>query len=698
LITDTTDTVTVNAAAIVDRDRLFDITGGAAKDTLTGGGGNDTISGGGGADNITGGPGADNLTGGSGKDNFIYALADNQTAITGESRQSGPDTITDFGTASDIVRVAYTVAADATVDFTNKGAAADNANGMSLLSSVLGQYFYNTGTKSIVMDTDANGLLQAGDFAVNVGLEALGTKDVQAYITTAGGAETVTTGSGNDQVTLLDTTSAKIDTITTGAGNDVILTSQGGLNVGGSGGDIINMGAGTDTLSISGTGTTVSPANDAALVGVENITFTSAGHTLDLSAQTEALNITTFSGTNVITIGGAAVASGFTGSSNATGADTLVTNQAQLAVMTTVDGGLGTDILQLAATTALVDADFGRVTNMENLQLTGISTITLGTAADAALGASDIVTTGNSTTGITSTMTLTNIAADALATTKVLTLAGSSNYVVTNSGTSFDRVTTDATSTGTVTVGLGNVNANTATVVVNGSGATAVTSAAGDTITVTGLDAASGAFTLNTGIAAITAGAGAQTIGGTMTGGTINAGIGQDTITAGVAGDYIIVLADDGATAGHAHTTFVNTGGVWATGGSDKIHIAQATAGSVGGIGNNDTTVANGATNTGVTGSLVPVNAELYVATTNMATSTAANAVANFAAISSLAFAGNVAATTTKILVGDDSADTFIFKFTSAANDTSILAGELELIGIVDGLAATVHGDFAFIA
>jgi hypothetical protein len=533
---------------------------------------------------------------------------------------------------------------------------------------------------------------------VNVGLEALGTKDVQAYITTAGGAETVTTGSGNDQVTLLDTTSAKIDTITTGAGNDVILTSQGGLNVGGSGGDIINMGAGTDTLSISGTGTTVSPANDAALVGVENITFTSGGHTLDLSAQTEALNITTFSGTNVITIGGAAVASGFTGSSNATGADTLVTNQAQLAVMTTVDGGLGTDILQLAATTALVESNFGRVTNRENLKLTGISTITLGTAADAALGASDIVTTGNSTTGITSTMTLTNIAADALATTKVLTLAGSSNYVVTNSGTSFDRVTTDATSTGTVTVGLGNVNANTATVVVNGSGATAVTSAAGDTITVTGLDAASGAFTLNTGIAAITAGAGAQTIGGTMTGGTINAGIGQDTITAGVAGDYIIVLADDGATAGHAHTTFVNTGGVWATGGSDKIHIAQATAGSVGGIGNNDTTVANGATNTGVTGSLVPVNAELYVATTNMATSTAANAVANFAAVSSLAFAGSVAANATKILVGDDNADTFIFKFTSAANDSTILASELELIGIVDGLAATVHGDFAFIA
>jgi Ca2+-binding RTX toxin-like protein len=692
VITDATDTVTVDASAIADRDRIFDITGGAAKDTLTGGGGNDTIRGGGGADNITGGAGADNLTGGAGKDNFLYALADADTAITAQSRQSGGDTITDFTTASDVVRISYTVATGGpTVDFSNKGSAADNANGMSLLSSVLGQYFYNTGTKSIVMDTDANGLLQAGDLAINVGLDALGTADVQAYITDNSGADTITTGGGADQISLLNTANA-IDTISTGAGNDTILTNQNALNA--TAKDVINGGSGTDTLSIAGTGTTAVMNNDAALTGVENITFTSGGHTFDLSNQTEALNVTTASGTNVITLGGTA-ASGFTGG---TGADTLVTSQAQLAVMTTVAGGAGTDVLQLGATTALVDADLGRVSAMENLTLTGISTITLGTNADAALGASDIVTTGNDTTGITSTMTTTNVVATALATTKVLTLDGSSNYVVTNAGTTFDRVTTAATSTGTVSVNLGNVNANAATVVVNGSGNTTVASDAGDTITVTGLDADSGTFTLNLGIAAITAGAGAQTIAGTMTGGTINAGIGQDTITAGSAGDYIIVLADDGATAGHAHTTFVNTGGVWATGGSDKIHIGQATAGSVGAIGDGNTTVANAATNTGVTGNLIPANAELYVATTNMATSTAANAVANFAAVSNLAFAGNVAANATKILVGDDNADTFIFKFTSAALDTTITAGELELIGIVDGLAATVHGDFAFIA
>ena len=119
----------------------------------------------------------------------------------------------------------------------------------------------------------------------------------------------------------------------------------------------------------------------------------------------------------------------------------------------------------------------------------------------------------------------------------------------------------------------------------------------------------------------------------------------------------------------------------------------------MGAIGDGNTTVANGET----VAAVVTQGAELAVVTTNMATSTAANAVANFAAVGSLAFniAVNpaIAAQATKILVGDDGADTFIFKFTATgATNTTIEAAELKLIGIVDGLAATVHGDIAFIA
>jgi hypothetical protein len=338
---------------------------------------------------------------------------------------------------------------------------------------------------------------------------------------------------------------------------------------------------------------------------------------------------------------------------------------------------------------------------MENLQLTGISTITLGTAADAALGASDIVTTGNDTTSITSTMTATAVVATALATTKVLTLAGTSNYTVSDTGTAFDTVTTSGS--GTVNLTTGNTNSNAITAIINGSGATTIGGgAANDVITVTGLDAASGALTLNTGSVAVTAGAGASTIAasGSYTGGTINMGIGQDTINAGAAGDYIIVLANDGATAGHAHTTFVNTGGHWTTAGTDDlIHIGQATAGSVGAIGDGNTIAAGAET----VAAVITQAAEVAVVTTNMATSTASNAVANFVLVGSLAFniAVNpaIAAHATKILVGDDGADTFVFKFTATgATNTTIEAGELQLIGIVDGLAATVHGDIALIA
>ena len=46
----------------------------------------------------------------------------------------------------------------------------------------------------------------------------------------------------------------------------------------------------------------------------------------------------------------------------------------------------------------------------------------------------------------------------------------------------------------------------------------------------------------------------------------------------------------------------------------------------------------------------------------------------------------------------DDGADTAVYLFTSAANDTSILAAELTLIGFFQGVAATAAADYVFIA
>ncbi|MBD0865359.1 MAG: hypothetical protein GDA36_07010 [Rhodobacteraceae bacterium] len=67
--------------------------GDGGDDVLSGGVGNDTVMGGNGNDTVIGGNGNDTLTGGNGADTFVFAAG------------SGTDTITDFGTGADRIRI-----------------------------------------------------------------------------------------------------------------------------------------------------------------------------------------------------------------------------------------------------------------------------------------------------------------------------------------------------------------------------------------------------------------------------------------------------------------------------------------------------------------------------------------------------------------------------------------------------------------
>jgi hypothetical protein len=100
--------VTFNGA--LEADGKFNITSGAANDTITGGTGADTINAGAGNDTITGGDGADTITGGAGDDTInltetvaavdkvVYAaVLDTDTAAQGLAK-TGRETITGFGT------------------------------------------------------------------------------------------------------------------------------------------------------------------------------------------------------------------------------------------------------------------------------------------------------------------------------------------------------------------------------------------------------------------------------------------------------------------------------------------------------------------------------------------------------------------------------------------------------------------------
>ena len=255
----TAQTITLNGSVITDSHDTIAITnnntstttkfiviGGAGADTLEGGAASDTISGGAGADLITGNGGIDSLTGGAGADTFAIGL-------TG-STLAGADVVSDFATGTDKVQITATLSNTGTIAFdgSSVGTAANNSDSLSLLSSKIGQYYFNTTSAQLILDADGNGLIQSTDVAVSLpGLTSLAATDVNFVVNGGTGADTITTGSGDDVVS----GGAGTDSITAGAGNDTI--------TGGAGADAINSGAGSDVIVVNAT---VSSSSDSVAV------------------------------------------------------------------------------------------------------------------------------------------------------------------------------------------------------------------------------------------------------------------------------------------------------------------------------------------------------------------------------------------------------------------------------------------------
>jgi len=305
VITDSNDAITVNVSDIGDPDYVFTITGGPGGDTLKGGGGPDTITagagidaiegnagadtidGGDGVDTITGGAGQDSITTGAGKDIIKYTLAGSESTL------SKPDTITDFTTGDDTIRIAYTMADGAeTADFTFKGTTPNVSEGIGLLSGVKGQYVFNTSTNSFIIDSGASlGLLQSGDDSIVLtGLSTLADGDIAFDITTSdantGAADTVTTGGGDDTVVA----AVAGDSVTTGKGDDTI--STGAVTYTGT----MAFGDGTDTLKNT-TGAT--DVKGATVSGLEKIEIAASG-----SVQASVAQLATFNSTDNFTVTG----------------------------------------------------------------------------------------------------------------------------------------------------------------------------------------------------------------------------------------------------------------------------------------------------------------------------------------------------------------------------------------------------------
>ncbi|WP_430463558.1 nidogen-like domain-containing protein [Tabrizicola sp.] len=482
-------TVTVHATGTDNADTLI---GGSANDTLVGGNGNDTL---------TGGAGIDSLLGGNGNDVFRFG---NSEFIAGETVDGGDDTDTIILTAD-----TQTIA----------DAAFANKSNLEAITTA-------NGTNSLTMGATATNAFSAvtvtvtgGDGADTITLTGFGRS---ASVVTANGddvivgtaqADTIIAGDGADTIT----GGAGSDSLLGGNGNDVFRFGDGEFIAG----DTVNGGDGTDTVILIVDSQTVADADFANKSNLEAITTANGTNSLTIGATAtnafSAVTVTVTGGTgadtitltgfgrsaSVVTADGNDVIVGTAqadtiisgkGSDTITGAGgadsidagddddvVIFASSANLAAVSTVIGGLGTDALRLSAGVTLVDSDFGKVTQFERLELTGANTVTLGSNANSA-GLST-VKVGSGTTSISQThASALTIDAQDLGNDTTLTINDdgvTSNFTVTNLIGNLDALSVQ----GTLIVDLNDNQSDDTISLFIGIGDTTVSGgAAGDTV------------------------------------------------------------------------------------------------------------------------------------------------------------------------------------------------------------------------
>ena len=246
------DTITGNGGADTLR-------GNTGNDTITGGSGADTIGGGAGADDITGLGGVDSIEGGTGNDtinagdgaDYIDGDAGKDTITTGAGRDTvhisgitdsagaNFDTITDFVSGSDNIRITHDLVSDAqTFVLLDRGDTASEGTLPGIMGGVIGDAAFVTENSAFAIDFTGDGIVNANDLKiVATGATAMSVDDFDMYLTTGDGSNTVKTAGGADSIT----GGSDADTVYTYAGDDTIAS--------GNGADVIWAGAGNDTIT-----------------------------------------------------------------------------------------------------------------------------------------------------------------------------------------------------------------------------------------------------------------------------------------------------------------------------------------------------------------------------------------------------------------------------------------------------------------
>ncbi len=385
-------------------DRIF---GYGGDDTLQGLDGNDTLDAGEGNDSLFGDAGADTLIGGLGDDQYFFPDA---TDVILEASGAGFDTV--YSQTSYTLNAAnveaLVLSTSANVDGTgnsenNAITGGDGINrldggaGDDILVGGLGNDTLIGGIGNDSLDGGAGNDSMAGGvgndtYYLNVSTDVV-TEQLNEGTDTAIAGFTHTLASNVENLTLTGTNAIN----GTGNGLDNALAGNSAANVltGGAGNDtyVVTTGDTTTEAANAGTDTVLASVTWTLATNLENLTLTGAAN-INATGNTVANVITGNAGNNAIN-GGTGADTMLGGAGN----DTYVVNVATDVVTELADEGI--DTIQSSATLTLGN-------NVENLTLTGTSTLSgMGNALDNLL----IGTSGNNTlTGLAGNDTLDGLA------------------------------------------------------------------------------------------------------------------------------------------------------------------------------------------------------------------------------------------------------------------------------------------------
>lgn len=541
----------------------------------------------------------------------------------------------------------------------NEAAADDGFTTLNIVSTGAG-----SSVGSLVF-ADATTLNISGSAAFSSGAETLTSLTSVVVTNTAGATLTTalaagvafTGGAGDDAISLGATTKA----ITMGAGNDTV-TTAGLVGTGGS----VDAGAGIDTIVMTDV-----QADAADASAVFNSKFTGF----------EVLSIATGAGTTTLDMAGinainkviVDTATALTLNNISTGGTLTITGTSTLETIGVANATFNAaDVFNIAVSNAGAALNAGTVA-IANVETININTVDTGTGASAAATIDQLTLQATSATKIV------------VAGNNGLTLVNTANVAVTSFDASgvVSNSSTDTAANLAVTFTSANTTGSAAITIIGGAG--------------------------NDTLSGNTAVANSNTITGGNGADTIISGLGNDTInlTETVAAADTVVFA---TTASNGIDTII--GFAAGASGADLArlvsgatsNVAQATAGIADFAASTNTTLTNGATAFALTGGntstddIIEINATL----SSFGNLSAAGIVDGAELLKALS-STNVAATSlTADAVNDDfyvvayqNGNAYLYQVTNGA-DTTVLASEIALVGVFNGVAAGafVAGDF----